>query len=270
MLVRIVQAIVHFVHLVTYSWRAVGPKRIARNLLAWSTDTEARNVDSGFDAKYGTDTNADLTPAEADIPTSRRRAATMYLPTMDCDLDAMLAALAWPAARLRQTTLVDLGSGKGRVVMLAAMRELRAVVGIELSPVLHRIAERNVQHAANTLVAPVRLELGDAAEFDVPSGPLIIYLYHPFRDLIAAAVMGRLVATLEASPRPAAILYGHPTLQRTLERDVFELRGVFRATVEGARRTKHFRIGWTVWTNEAWLAERSSASAVAELATVTA
>jgi 16S rRNA G966 N2-methylase RsmD len=255
MLKRLFARIVHVIHLLAYSWRAVGPRAIARHLVAWSSDAEARRVDSGFDAKYGTDTNADLTPREAGIPVARRHTATMYLPTMDRDLDAMFDALAWPAARLRETTFVDLGSGKGRVVMLAAMRELREVVGVELAPVLHEVAQRNVALVEQQLVSPVRLELGDATELDIPSGPLIVYLYHPFRDTIAAAVLGRLVAALESSPRPAAILYGHPTLQRCLDRDLFGLRGVFRAAADGERRTKKLRIGWTVWTNEAWLDE---------------
>lgn len=247
----------HWLHLAIYSWRAIGPRRIAQRLLPYSVDREARRVDCGFDARFGTETNLELTPAEAALPPPRRRGATMYLPSMDGDLDAMLDALGWPAAVVRRATFVDIGSGKGRAVFLAAMRPFAEVVGLELSPLLHAAAERNlvVMRGSGALRAPVRLVQGDATALPVPRGPFVAYLYHPFREPIAAQVIDRIVASLAASPRQAALLYGHPTLQRPLDPDVFARGGLFQLAREGARVTRRFRIGWSLWTNEAWLAE---------------
>lgn len=250
----------HWMRLLAYSWRAVGPRRIARTLLAYSTDPEARTSDSGFDARFGTDTTRELTPGEAALPVDRRDGATMYLPSMDCDLGAMLDTLAWPDALLRAATFVDIGSGKGRAVFLAAMRPFRSVIGLELSPVLHAIAGANLSRmeSSGALAAPVRLDQGDATAFTVPGGPLVIYLYHPFREPIAAKVIDRIVASIAAAPRPVAILYGHPTLQRSLDEDVFARGGVLGRAHVGARETRKFRIGWSIWTNQAWLADLSA------------
>ncbi|MBK7194900.1 MAG: class I SAM-dependent methyltransferase [Myxococcales bacterium] len=247
----------HLWSIIAYSWRAIGPRRIATRLLAYSTDAAARGADSEFDARFGTDTTTGLTPAEAALPADRRRGATMYLPSMDDDLDAMLAALAWPDEQIRRATFIDVGSGKGRALFLAAMRPFRATRGVELSPVLHAIAERNLaimrQHRA--LAAPIELELGDATALTVPTGPLIVYLYHPFREPIAAQLVDRIVAAVAARPRPTAILYGHPTLQRPLDEDVFCRGGLFRRQHAGARVTRNFRIGWSIWSNQDWLAD---------------
>lgn len=245
----------HWLSLLVYSLRAIGPLSIARTLVAYASDSEARETDSGFDARFGTETNQKLTPGEAALPDTRRSGATMYLPSLGCDLDAMLDALAWPESRIRATSFVDIGSGKGRAVFLAAMRPFREVIGVELSPILHAVAERNhaIMRASGALHAPVQLALADATAFDVPRGPLIAYLYHPFREPIAAKVIDRFVASIAASPRPVAILYGHPTLQRRLDDDVFARGGLFRRVHAGARTTKSFQIGWTVWTNEEWL-----------------
>jgi SAM-dependent methyltransferase len=247
----------HWMRLLAYSWRAVGPRRIARQLFAYSTDAEARSSDSGFDARFGTDTTRELTPGEAALPVERQRAATMYLPSMDCDVEAMLDALGWPDALVRDATFVDIGSGKGRAVFLAAMRPFRQVIGLELSPVLHAVAEQNLTRmlGAGVMEAPVRLEHGDATAFAVPGGPLVVYLYHPFREPIAAKVIDRIVASIAAAPRPVAILYGHPTLQRSLDEDVFARGGVLHRAHVGARKTRRFRIGWSIWTNQTWLAE---------------
>jgi SAM-dependent methyltransferase len=238
----------HQLSLLSYSWRILGPGTILRHSIAWLGDAEARNVDSGFDERHGTETNTGVTPAEAGLPAERRTGATMYIPTMDGDLAHMLDALGWAPADIARATFVDLGSGKGRAVLLAAQRAFREVVGVELSPALHAVAERNVGIMAHGLRAPVRLVLGDAATFDVPDGPVIVYLYHPFREPVAELVVDRLCASLARAPRPAAILYNHPTLARPLDPAVFARGDVFRKHAEGARRTRSFAIGWSVWT----------------------
>lgn len=245
----------HKLNLLTYSWRAVGPGTMLRHSIRWAADAEARNFDSGFDDLYGTDTNAEVTPREAAIPTERRNDATMYLPTHDGDVDTILAALPWAEPRRRDSTFVDLGSGKGRVVFLAAMRRFREVVGVEISPMLHDVAENNLElmHATGELCSPVRLCCDDAASFEVPDGPVITYLYHPFRGEVAETVMERILDSVKQRPRPAAILYCHPTLQTPLDGDLFGRDDVFRCQVEGERQTRRFRIGWNIWTNDEWL-----------------
>lgn len=251
-----IDALKHRLHLLAYAWRTVGPATLLRNTLRWSLDADVRNNESSFDVRFGTDTTAELTPTEAAIPAERRDGATMYLPSVEQDLEAMLEALAWPASLISQATFVDIGSGKARVVLLAAMRRFREVLGVELSPVLHAIAQRNLERVRDrgVLLSPARLALGDATELAVPHGPLIAYLYHPFREPIAAIVVDRMVASLATSPRPAAILYGHPTLQQPFDRHVFTRGGVFAELTRGERRTRLYRIGWSVWTNAAWLA----------------
>lgn len=255
-------AIKHKLNLLTYSWRAIGGRRLASSILRFATDAEARNVDTGFDARFGTDTSSELTPAEALLPRERQAGATMYLPSHDQDLAAMLDGLAWPAALLAETTFVDVGSGKGRVVFLAAMQRFREVVGVELSPVLHDVALRNLtrMRSMRVLASPTRLVQGDAAELEVPPGPFIAYFFHPFREPVAMLVLARVLASLADSPRPAAILYAHPTLQEPMDPRVFAERDVFRPAIAGERRTRHFRIGWSVWTNEAWLADQRANS----------
>jgi SAM-dependent methyltransferase len=255
------RGISHQYNLLRYAARTIGPGRMVVNSLRWATDNEARCVDSGFDEAYGTDTNAEVTPCEARIPAERRRSATIYLPTMDQDLESLLDALDWSPQLIREASFVDLGSGKGRAVFLAAMRRFRQVIGVELSPVLHQVATANleVMRESGALVAPVRFVQGDATEYEVPEGPVVTYLYHPFREPIAEQAIGRLVSSLYSNPRPAAVLYCHPTLQTALRPDVFESHGVFGLHAEGARKTRRFQIGWTIWTNHQWLAMRAAA-----------
>jgi SAM-dependent methyltransferase len=96
-----------------------------------------------------------------------------------------------PAATMQETTFVDLGAGMGRAVLLASELGFKAVVGVELHPTLARIARKNVSswRAAGRVRAPVHIVEGDAVEFALPAGPVLVFLFNPF----GAAVLRRLL-----------------------------------------------------------------------------
>ena len=96
-----------------------------------------------------------------------------------------------PTAPIDEFTFVDLGAGMGRALLLASQLRFRAVVGVELHPTLARIARRNlaVWRAAGRAVAPVRFCCCDAAEFPLPLGPCVVFLFNPF----GAPVLRRLL-----------------------------------------------------------------------------
>jgi SAM-dependent methyltransferase len=79
---------------------------------------------------------------------------------------------------------VDVGSGRGRVALLAAEQPFRKVIGVELDPKLHAISLRNleIRQRAGALAAPVELVCDDAVRFAprLPAGDLVCFFYHPF------------------------------------------------------------------------------------------
>jgi SAM-dependent methyltransferase len=99
-----------------------------------------------------------------------------------------------PAAAMDDTTFIDVGAGMGRAVLLAAEMRFRSVVGVELHPTLVRVARRNVTlwRKAGRVQAPTRIVHGDAAEFELPAGPALLFLFNPF----GAVVMRRLLKSV--------------------------------------------------------------------------
>ncbi len=124
-----------------------------------------------------------------------------------------------PSAPIEEFTFIDVGAGMGRAVLLAAELPFRRVIGIELNPILARIARKNIARwrASGRLHAPTRLICGDAVEYDFPPGPLLVFLFNPF----GSTVMRRLLARLSASnARPAArldLLYVNNEQEHVLE-----------------------------------------------------
>lgn len=120
-----------------------------------------------------------------------------------------------------RTTFVDIGSGMGRVVLLAAQRPFRQIVGVEISPALHEIAKDNRNKFPSELLAcrDVRLVRADASAFAFPRGDLLVYLYNPFRAEVLEPILDRLIATAN---REVVVLYHTP-----LEHDAIEARDAF-------------------------------------------
>lgn len=105
-------------------------------------------------------------------------------------------------------TFVDLGSGKGRVLLLASEYPFARLIGIELLPELHEIAGANLERAAERLQHRcVDLVCGDARDYLFPDCPLVVFLFNPFPSYVFAEIMRRLDRSVAASPRPVYVVF---------------------------------------------------------------
>ncbi len=114
-------------------------------------------------------------------------------------------------------TFVDLGSGKGRALLIASEYPFRAIAGVELSPKLHSIAVANIaSYRGPQRCRDVRSIEADATEFPFPEGPLLIYLWNPFEAPVFNGVLANLEAALAREPREVYIVYIQPDLESLL------------------------------------------------------
>jgi SAM-dependent methyltransferase len=113
---------------------------------------------------------------------------------------------------------LDLGSGKGRIVIQAAQRRFKRVIGVELSPELNQIAKENLEASRAKLVCDhVELIETDIAEFHVPDDVTVVYAYNPVRGELFEAAMNALLASYDRNPRPLHLLYRYPREHHQLE-----------------------------------------------------
>jgi predicted RNA methylase len=112
----------------------------------------------------------------------------------------------------REYTFVDLGSGKGRAVLLAAKSGFAAVIGVELSDELHAIAQQNVRRFTNRVSSapPIELVCGDARAYEFPRRNLVVFLYNPFIGEVLDDVATRLEQFLSAERADLWLLYRNP------------------------------------------------------------
>ncbi len=104
---------------------------------------------------------------------------------------------------MRQTVLLDVGSGSGRVLELAESRGFRTVAGIEHDPDL---AERS----RALLSTGARVAVGDALVEPLDPAVGVVFMNNPF-DVDAIGRFADLVRrSLDHSPRPLLVLYLNP------------------------------------------------------------
>ena len=114
--------------------------------------------------------------------------------------------------RRGKDVFLDYGSGKGRVVLMAAEYPFRRIIGIEIAPSLTSIARENIRCALPHLVCKdIELVTADAALFPVPSDVTFIYGYGTFRGQALEQALNNIWQSLLASPRPLTILWKNAT-----------------------------------------------------------
>lgn len=180
-----------------------------------------RRAGQRFDAEHGVTTEAVVFLGELD-PEAIGPAleyATHYEPTPVAQAEALLDA---SPLRPPDATFVDLGAGMGRVVVLAARRPFRAVIGVEVSPALVEIARENLASLRDPkrVARDVKIVRADAARYAFPAGDLVVFLYNPFRAPVLDGVLAGLRAAGERSE--VVVLYHTP-----VERAAFDATGAF-------------------------------------------
>ena len=120
-------------------------------------------------------------------------------------------------------TFIDLGSGKGRTLLMASEYPFRKIVGVELLPELHQIAVENLSRYTSESQKCKTLEAicGDAVDFPFPVEPLVLYLFNPLPQSGLRRVIARLDRSLSDHPREVYVLYHNPLLERVLSASRF-------------------------------------------------
>lgn len=142
-----------------------------------------------------------------------------YQPTEPELFREMLEALRQQShSDLHDLVFIDLGSGKGRTLLMASDYPFRRIVGVELLPGLHQAAQQNLNKYRSESQKCFALEsiCADATEFAFPAEPMVLYLFNPFPE----SGLRRMVASLEQSlrehPRAVFVLYHNPLLEHVL------------------------------------------------------
>lgn len=177
--------------------------------------------DHWFDVVHGTDTAREVHLADLDIRSEHVERGGRYAPASARSFNAIMKSLDVPPG----SVFVDIGSGKGKTLLLASEFGFKRVVGVEFAGELNAQARRNwtIYRKGREANPDFEVVTIDAAEYDIKDDENVFYLFNPFDDVVMNKFLRNLDASLARMPRPIWVIYQNPVNQ-----DVFERHGAFR------------------------------------------
>lgn len=195
-----------------------------------------------FDFEYGVRTSGLVAGRHLAAGHRHDRHATAYYAVAPSVFHGMI--VRWrrcrPTAPIDHFAFIDLGAGMGRATLLATEYPFRMVIGVELNPTLARIGRRNITlwRKAGRAGAPLRMVCGDAAEFALPAGPCVVFLFNPFGAPVLRRMLAHWTRSLTRQGRKDTpqldILYVNNEQERVLEQ-----QPGFRRLFQGKIRRSH-------------------------------
>jgi cyclopropane fatty-acyl-phospholipid synthase-like methyltransferase len=160
---------------------------------------------SVWDWRRGVNTCGDVPVSDLQVDPAASR---MYQSTHPYYLQRLFESLPLGEGKY---DLVDFGSGKGRVLLAACAYPFRDVMGVELDPGLHAIAEANIaRYRGAKHCRSVRSIRANILEWPIPPAPAVYFAFAPLNGGAMVELLKRICASVEQHPRDAFLAYLGP------------------------------------------------------------
>jgi len=133
--------------------------------------------------------------------------ATIYMPASYDLLEKVFTQLS----SAKPSHLLDIGSGKGRILAVAAYHGIKKLTGLDISKKLCDSARANMQRATESMEGvKYRIFNNDAFYFEIPDDVDCIIMFNPFDEVIMSGVLVNINESLDRKPRNLSLVYINP------------------------------------------------------------
>jgi len=125
--------------------------------------------------------------------------------------------------------LVDYGSGKGRIMVVAAYYGFKKITGIDFSKSLCNEAEINIEKIKLGFPS-VDFEIicDDAVNYSIKNDDTVFFFFNPFDEVVMLQVVKNILASLKKNERKIYVVYVNPLHQRIFLSAGFEEEYYFK------------------------------------------
>jgi len=198
-------------------------------------------TDPLFDLRYGFDTGSIVELDRLTIKSENRIYGVHYQPTKVIFLKKFLKHIQHLLPS--HAVLVDLGCGKGRVLLVASEFGFKELRGIEFAHELCEAARFNIEiyksHNPTNIVFNI-IE-SDVAQYSFQPDENVYFMFNPFNEIVMEKVLNDICISLQIQPRKILIIYLNPTCDKLIK------------SFPGIRKIGDFYYGYhfTVYSNYA-------------------
>ena len=176
-----------------------------RLYVKWHIQNTLRRIgeffeDQWFDRTRNVQTSGDVALDAAGYTPEQFADSEAYMPARPRHIRRALREMS--VADVSTYSYIDLGSGKGRSLFVAAELAFRQIIGVELAPRLARRAQRNSRsfRPQRTDSPPIEILQENARDFAFPISNLVLYLFNPFGAGTMQCVLDHLDARRRQHP----------------------------------------------------------------------
>ena len=175
-------------------------KRIISNGILNTTQGAIAAVEDWvFDARHGLDTRQEVAVQDLDIGHEHKQYAEKYKATRARYFRKLIQHVDLP----RDGVFVDVGCGKGRILLLAIESGFDRVLGLEISPNLCEIAKRNIAafRKRGGTNGSVSVACTNILDHQLSHDETVFFLYSPFERDVTRQFLDMVRESIEQNPR---------------------------------------------------------------------
>lgn len=143
-----------------------------------------------------------------------------YGPTNIKQLNKSFRQLLSIDKTLLDSGLIDIGCGKGRVLIMAEKLGFKSVIGVEFSKKLCDICEENLKKIKSKVS---RVICADATNYEFSGDIRTFYFYNPFEYILLEKVLKNIKEYLKSKDHAAYVVYIDPRKFGRLDSKEYEL-----------------------------------------------
>lgn len=183
--------------------------------------------DYWFDFYYGTSTTGWIPSSQLNTTSVNRQHSERYQATKTRPFKKLMRRLSFPEG----SVFIDVGCGKGKVLLIATGFGFARVAGVEFDGDLCRTARMNIEkfRRRTGTTTDVQVIESDILDYEIQPDENVFYLYNSFGEVVLRRFLENVRSSLRVAPRKVWLIYHIP-----IHTDVVEEMGIF------SRRTDHF------------------------------
>lgn len=177
-----------------------------------------------FEMKYGISTSSIIKREDLDISLESKEHSEEYKPTRIRHFRLLIRDLKLP----ENSVFVDMGSGKGRVLLKASLYKFKRITGVEISSRLCEIAKINISKFEKILNRRLYVEIvnEDVLKYNIKNDENIFYFYNPFDNYVMEIIIERVMKSITANPRKVWLILNNFTPFSDMIENKFKLPAI--------------------------------------------
>ena len=163
------------------------------------------------------------------IQSKNRAFGTLCGSSNESTVKHLLDSLVKLDSTILDGSFVDIGSGKGKLIIYAKEYGFSHTIGVEFAKELYDITVKNIK-ALN--IKGVEVIHQDAVEYTLPPQTRVIYFLNPFEPTVFNKLLPKFIAQMQQLKEPVYLVYRVPTYSKVFE-NYKELKHIKRVNFRG-------------------------------------